>query len=104
VSATTAVNFLRGSPARANEPSVTSSRLLSKLGSAKWVREIGEGGSGVTFAEFVAIVNRALATFFFWHEPTPIGKRRNPVNVLGRISGGGPAVARRDIRAANRLV
>jgi hypothetical protein len=39
---TTAVNFLRGSPARADEPSMTSSRLLSKLGNAKWVREIGE--------------------------------------------------------------
>jgi hypothetical protein len=62
-SATMAANVLRGLPARADEPMVTESRLLSKIDDANWANEVAEGGSGVTFAEFVAIVNRALAAF-----------------------------------------
>jgi hypothetical protein len=62
-SATMAVNFLRGLPAGADEPIVTQNRLLAKIGDAKWANEVAEGGSGVTFSEFLAIVNRALAAF-----------------------------------------
>jgi phytochelatin synthase len=62
-SVTMAVNFLRGLPARADEPIVTQNRLLAKIADAQWANEVAEGGSGVTFSEFVAIVNRALAAF-----------------------------------------
>ena len=37
--------------------------MLSKLGDAQWAKEVAEGGSGVTFSEFVAMANRALAAF-----------------------------------------
>jgi hypothetical protein len=62
-SATMAVNFLRGLPPGADERIVTQNRLLSMISDAKWANEVAEGGSGVTFSEFVAIVNRALAAF-----------------------------------------
>ncbi len=62
-SVTMAVNFLRGLPPGADEPIVTQSRLLAKIADAQWADEVAEGGSGVTFAEFVAMVNRALAAF-----------------------------------------
>jgi hypothetical protein len=62
-SATMAVNFLRGLPARADEPIVTESRLLAKIDDANWANEVAEGGSGVTFFEFIVIMNRALAVF-----------------------------------------
>jgi phytochelatin synthase len=62
-SVTMAVNFLRGLPAGAAAPIVTQSRLLAKIADAQWTDEVAEGGSGVTFAEFVAIVNRALVVF-----------------------------------------
>ena len=62
-SLTMAVNFLRGLPAGADEPIVTENRLLSTIGDAQWAKEVAEGGSGVTFAEFVAVASRALAAF-----------------------------------------
>ena len=62
-SVTMAVNFLRGLPAGADEPIVTQNRLLAKIDDADWANEVAGGGSGVTFSEFVAIVNRALAAF-----------------------------------------
>jgi Phytochelatin synthase len=62
-SVTMAVNFLRGLPAGADEPIVMQNRLLAKIGDAKWANEVAESGSGVTFSEFVAMVNEALAAF-----------------------------------------
>jgi hypothetical protein len=58
-----AVNFMRGLPAVADEPIVTQSRLLSIISDAKWASHVAESGNGVTFSEFVAMVNEALAAF-----------------------------------------
>jgi hypothetical protein len=58
-----AVNFVRGMPEGAEEAIVTQSALLTKLGDATWAEEVAEEGSGVTFAEFVAIVKRSLAAY-----------------------------------------
>jgi hypothetical protein len=60
-SVTMAVNFMRGLPAGADEPIVTQNRLLSMISDAKWASHVAESGSGVTFSEFVAMVNEALA-------------------------------------------
>ena len=62
-----AVNFVRGVPEGAEEAIVTQSALLTKLGDASWGEEVAEDGSGVTFAEFVAIVKRSLAAYQLRH-------------------------------------
>jgi hypothetical protein len=62
-SITMALNFVRGLPRRAEEAIVTQPALLTKLGDATWAEEVAEDGSGVTFAEFVAIVKRSLAAY-----------------------------------------
>jgi Phytochelatin synthase len=62
-SVTMAVNLMRGLPARADEPIVTQNRLLSKISDAKWANKVAESGSGITFSEFVAMVNESLAAF-----------------------------------------
>jgi hypothetical protein len=62
-SITMALNFLLGLPASAEEPIVVQPLLLTKIGGAGWADEIAEGGSGVTFVEFVSLVNESLAAF-----------------------------------------
>jgi hypothetical protein len=58
-----ALNFVRGLPREAEEAIVTQTALLTKLDDARWAEEVAEDGSGVTFAEFVAIVKRSLAAY-----------------------------------------
>ena len=62
-SITMAINFLLGLPGGAEEPIVTQTLLLTKIGNAEWASDIAEGGSGVTFAEFVSMVNAGLVAF-----------------------------------------
>jgi hypothetical protein len=62
-SITMAINFMLGLPAGAEEPIVTPASLLTKIADTGWTKEIAEGGSGVTFAEFVSVVRESLATF-----------------------------------------
>jgi hypothetical protein len=62
-SITMALNFMRGLPRRAEETIVTQPALLTKVGDARWAEEVAEDGSGVTFAELVAIVKRSLAAY-----------------------------------------
>jgi Phytochelatin synthase len=50
-------------PGGAEEPIVTPTSLLSKIADTGWANEIDEGGSGVSFAEFVSAVKESLATF-----------------------------------------
>jgi Phytochelatin synthase len=54
-------------PAGAEEPIVTPTSSLAKIADTGWANEIAEGGSGVTFAEFVAVVKESLATFRLQH-------------------------------------
>ena len=56
-SITMAINFLLGLPAGAQDPLVTPALLLTKVGDAGWRKDIAKGGSGVTFAELVSVVN-----------------------------------------------
>ena len=60
-SITTAINFLRGLPGGAEEPIVTQALLLNTIADAGWASDVAEGGTGVTFAEFVSMVNESLA-------------------------------------------
>ena len=62
-SVTMAINFMLGLPTGAEQPIVTPWLLLKKIGNAGWREEIGKGGSGVTFAEFVSVVKESLASF-----------------------------------------
>jgi hypothetical protein len=62
-SITMALNFVRGLPRQAEEAIVTQPAVLTKLGDATWAEEVAEGGSGVTFDEFVTIVKRSLAAY-----------------------------------------
>ena len=55
-SITMAINFMLGLPAGAEEPIVTQSLLLKKIADARWAKEVANGGSGVSFAEFVSVV------------------------------------------------
>ena len=62
-SVTMAINALRGLPSTADQPITTQALLLAKVADAQWVGNVAEGGSGVTFAEFVSVVNESLAAF-----------------------------------------
>jgi Phytochelatin synthase len=58
-----AVNFARGLPAEAETPIVTQTALLEEVGDQDWAEKGAEGGDGVTFAEFVAVVEESLRTY-----------------------------------------
>ena len=62
-SITMAINFLRGLPRGAEEPIITQTLLLKTIPDARWASDVAEGGSGVTFAEFVSVVKESLASF-----------------------------------------
>jgi phytochelatin synthase len=62
-SVTMAINFMLGLPTGAEQPIVTPALLLKKIGNTGWKEEIGKGGSGVTFAEFISVVKESLASF-----------------------------------------
>jgi Phytochelatin synthase len=62
-SITMAINFLLGLPGGTEERIVTQTLLLTKIGNAGWASDVAEGGSGVTFAEFVSVVHESLAAF-----------------------------------------
>jgi hypothetical protein len=59
-SAAMAVNFARGLPAEAEMPIVTQTTLLEAVGDASWAEKGAEGGAGVTFAEFVEVLDESL--------------------------------------------
>jgi Phytochelatin synthase len=58
-----AVNFARGLPAGAERPIVTQSALLEEVGDATWINQGAEGGPGVTFAEFVSVLQESLDSY-----------------------------------------
>ena len=58
-----AVNFALGLPAAAEAPIVTQTALLEEVGDADWANKGSEGGDGVTFAEFVTVVERSLQSY-----------------------------------------
>jgi hypothetical protein len=88
-----AINFLLGLPAGAQDPLVTPALLLTKVGDAGWRKEISKGGTGVTFAEFVSVVNESLASFRLQdHVIEVIRPRDNPSETLAKL---------RDVLAAN---
>jgi hypothetical protein len=62
-SAAMAVNFARGLPAGAETPIVTQAALLEAVGDDGWTEKGGEGGAGVTFAEFVAVLQESLESY-----------------------------------------
>jgi Phytochelatin synthase len=55
-----AVNFGRGLPAAAEEPIVTQTALLEAVGDKTWTDKGAEGGDGVTFSEFVSVLEAGL--------------------------------------------
>jgi hypothetical protein len=58
-----AVNFTRGLPAEAETPIVTQTALLEAVGDEAWAEQGAEGGDGVTFAQFVAVLEESLARY-----------------------------------------
>jgi Phytochelatin synthase len=58
-----AVNFARGLPAAAEAPLVTQTALLEAVGDEAWTDKGAEGGDGVTFQEFVAVVEESLQSY-----------------------------------------
>ncbi len=58
-----AVNFARGLPEDSEEPLVTQSALLDKVADADWSKRGAEGGDGVTFDEFLAVLKESLASY-----------------------------------------
>jgi Phytochelatin synthase len=62
-SAAMAVNFARGLPADAATPLVTQTALLEAVGDWSWAEKGAEGGDGVTFAEFVVVVDESLRSY-----------------------------------------
>jgi Phytochelatin synthase len=58
-----AVNFARGLPADAETPIVTQTALLEAVGDEGWAGKGAEGGDGVTFAEFVAVLEESLQRY-----------------------------------------
>jgi hypothetical protein len=62
-SAAMAVNFARGVPAEAETPLVTQPALLESVGDASWSEKGAEGGDGVTFEEFVSVLEDSLRSY-----------------------------------------
>jgi hypothetical protein len=60
---TMAVNFTRGLPEAAEEPIVTQTALLEAVGDKTWAAKGAEGGAGVTFAEFVSVLEDSLRSY-----------------------------------------
>ncbi len=58
-----AVNFARGLPANSEEPIVTQPALLDKVADAEWTKRGAEGGDGVTFDEFLSVLEASLETY-----------------------------------------
>jgi Phytochelatin synthase len=58
-----AVNFVLGLPASAETPIVIQTALLEQVGDADWSKRGAEGGDGVTFAEFLAVLNESLESY-----------------------------------------
>jgi hypothetical protein len=58
-----AVNFARGLPIDAETPIVTQTALLEAVGDESWAGKGAEGGDGVTFAQFVAVVEESLRRY-----------------------------------------
>jgi hypothetical protein len=58
-----AVNFARGLPEEAEAPIVTQTALLEQVGDEAWADKGAEGGDGVTFEEFVAVVEESLRSY-----------------------------------------
>jgi hypothetical protein len=59
-SVTMAVNFARGLPEDAATPIVTQAALLETVGDEAWTERGAEGGDGVTFQQFVEVVEESL--------------------------------------------
>ena len=79
------VNALRGVPPYAKDALVTQDALLQAAGIEKWTRDVAEGGSGVSFAEFEIYLRRSLEVYGL-----------EPVEVeVFRPDGGGPAALER---------
>jgi hypothetical protein len=62
-SAAMAVNFARGLPAEAEVTIVTQTALLETVGDASWAEKGADGGAGVTFAEFVSVLDESLRSY-----------------------------------------
>jgi phytochelatin synthase len=58
-----AVNFARGLPAAAETPIVTQTALLGTVRDRAWAGKGAEGGDGVTFAEFVGVLQESLHSY-----------------------------------------
>jgi hypothetical protein len=58
-----AVNFARGLPPGAATPLVTQAALLATVGNRTWAEQGAEGGAGVTFMEFVAVLEQSLRSY-----------------------------------------
>jgi Phytochelatin synthase len=58
-----AVNFARGLPAAAEESIVTQTALLEAVGDKTWTDKGAEGGDGVTFEEFVSVLEDSLRRY-----------------------------------------
>lgn len=75
-SITMAISFMLGLPAGAEEPIVTQSLLLKKIVDARWAKDVANGGSGVSFAEFVSVVSEASPPSTFkimsWRSSDPL--------------------------------
>lgn len=58
-----AVNALRGLPANADQQLVTENTMMSTVGDQKWMTEVTEDGTGVTFDETTLYLREALDKF-----------------------------------------
>jgi Phytochelatin synthase len=58
-----AVNFARGLPEDSQEPIVTQPALLDKVADAEWTKRGAEGGDGVTFDQFLSVLEASLETY-----------------------------------------
>jgi hypothetical protein len=58
-----AINFARGLPEDSEEPIVTQKALLEKVADAAWAARGAEGGDGVTFDEFLGVLEASLESY-----------------------------------------
>ncbi len=58
-----ALNFARGLPEDSQAPIVTQKALLDKVADAEWTKRGAEGGDGVTFDQFLSVLEASLEIY-----------------------------------------
>ena len=79
------LNALRALPPKSVDPLVTQQALLEKVANDQWAKETAQGGSGVTWDEFVADVRASLAAYGLAADADVLKPQDNSAATLAQV-------------------